>query len=62
MNMDCREMVRDRATTGIGVLCRCRMSMGEMRGKIFVKLMEAMVESALVYGAEVWEAVSGLIA
>ena len=48
-HMDCREMVRDRATVGIGALWRCRMSMGEVRGKTFVKLIEAMVESALMY-------------
>jgi len=30
------------------------MSVGEVRGKTFGKLMEAMVESALMYGAEVW--------
>ena len=29
------------------------MSMGEVRGKTFVKLMEAVVESASMYGAEV---------
>ena len=35
------------------------MGMGEVRGKTFVKLMEALVESTLIkYG----EAVSGLIA
>ena len=31
-----------------------RVSMGEVRGKTFVKLMEALVESTLIYGAEVW--------
>ena len=38
-HMDCREMVRERATAGRGVLSawlwRCGMSMGEVRGKIF---------------------------
>ena len=50
-------MVRERATMGRGALsawlCRCRISVGEVRGKTFVKLMEALVESALMYGAEV---------
>ena len=58
-HMDCREMVRERATAGRGALSawlwRCRMSVGEVRGKTFVKFMEALVESALMYGAEVWE-------
>ena len=57
-HMDCREMVRERATAGRGALSawlwRCRMSVGEVRGKTFVKLMEALVESASMYGAEVW--------
>ena len=57
-HMDCREMVRERATAGRGALSawlwRCRMSVGEVRGKTFVKLMEALVESAAMYGAEVW--------
>ena len=38
------------------------MSVREMRGKTFVKLMEALVESALMYGPKCGEAVSGLIA
>ena len=59
-HMDFREMVRESATAGRGALSawlwRCRMSVGEVRGKTFVKLtiMEALVESALMYGAEVW--------
>ena len=65
-HMDCRKVVRERAMTGRGALSawlwRCRVSMGEVRGKTFIKIMEALVKSALLYGAEVWEAVSGLIA
>ena len=30
------------------------MSVGEVRGKTFVKLMEALEESALMYAAELW--------
>ena len=56
-HMDCREMVRERDTVGrialSAWLWRCRMSVEEVRGKTFVKLMEALVESALMYGAEV---------
>ena len=38
------------------------MSMGEVRGKTFVKLMEVVVKSALMYGQKCGEAASGLIA
>ena len=55
--MDCREMVGERATAGRGALSawqwRCKVNMGEVRGKTFVKPMEALVESALMYRAEV---------
>ena len=30
------------------------MSMGKVRGKTFVKLMKALVESALMYRVEEW--------
>jgi len=30
------------------------VSVGEVRGKTFVKLMEALEESALMYAAELW--------
>ena len=35
-------------------LWRWRVSVGEVRDKTFVNLMEALVESALMYGAVVW--------
>ena len=57
-HIDCREMVKEKAKVGRGALSawlwRCRASMGEVGGKTFVKLMEALVESVLMYGAEVW--------
>ena len=59
-HMDCRELVRERAMAGKGALSAwlCmevwKVSVGEVRGKTFVKLMDALVESALMYGAEVW--------
>ena len=31
-----------------------KVSMGEVRGKTFLKLIEVLVESALIYGTEVW--------
>ena len=37
-----------------GYECVRRMSVGEVRGKSFGKLMVAVVKSALMYGAEVW--------
>ena len=51
-------MVDARATPGARALCawlrKCRISVGEVQGDSFVKLLEAMVESVLLYGAEVW--------
>lgn len=56
--MDCREMVEEGAKAGRGALTawlwRCRVSMGEVRDTTFVKLREVLVESVLMYGAEVW--------
>ena len=63
-HIDCREMVRERATAGRGALSawQWRCSMGAVWGKTIVKLMEALVESALMYGQKCGEAASGLIA
>ncbi len=50
--------VDSRARVGARTLCallrRCRVAVGEVQGQPFVKLLEAMVESVLLYGAEVW--------
>ena len=35
-------------------LRRCRASLGEVKGATFVRLVELLVESVLLYGAEVW--------
>ena len=43
-------------------LWRCRVRVGEVRGKTFVKLVDTSVESALMYGQKCGEAASGLIA
>ena len=32
----------------------CRVTVGEVKGAIFVRLLELLVESVLLYGAEVW--------
>ena len=57
-HMDCREMVGERAKAGRGApsawLGRCRVSVGEVKGRTFVKLLEALVGSVLMYGAEAW--------
>ena len=56
--VDSKAMVDARATAGARALCawlrKCRISVGEVQGDSFVKLLEAMVESVLLYGAEVW--------
>ena len=35
-------------------LRRCRATVGEVRGATFVRLMESLIESVLLYEAEVW--------
>ena len=35
-------------------LRKCRDAVGEIRGRTFVRLMEMLVGSVLLYGAEVW--------
>ena len=56
-HVESKAMVDSRATAGARALCawlrRCRISIGKMQGDSFVKLLEAMVESVLLYGAEV---------
>ena len=51
-------MVEERGKAGAralsGWLRRCRTTVGEVRGATFVRLMESLVESVLLYGAEVW--------
>ena len=51
-------MVEERARAGSRAssdwLRKCRDAAGEVRGKTFVRLMEMLVESVLLYGAEVW--------
>ena len=51
-------MVEDNAEAGRRALgaCfqRCRAEMGEVTVAVFRKLMESLVESTMMYGAEVW--------
>ena len=35
-------------------LRRCRVTVGDLRGKTFLKLLKMLVDSVLLYGAEVW--------
>ena len=35
-------------------LRRCRESVGEVNGRLFMQLMQSLVESVLLYGAEIW--------
>ena len=48
-----RVMIGSRAKAGAMALCawlrRCRISVGEVRGELFVKLLEALVDSVLLY-------------
>ena len=56
--MGSKRMVEERARAGSRALSdwlrKCRDAVGEVRGKTFVRLMEMLVESVLLYGAEVW--------
>ena len=51
-------MIEERAVAGAralsGWLRSCRAMVREVRGSTFRKLMEALVETVLLYGAEVW--------
>ena len=53
-----KEMVEDKAEAGRRALgaCfqRCRAEMGDVTVRIFRKLMEFLVESTMLYGAEIW--------
>ena len=53
-----RRMVEERAKAGARALSewlrKCRVAMGKVRGETFVKLMEMLGGSVLMYGAEVW--------
>ena len=58
-HVESKVMVDSRARAGARALCawlrRCRVAVGGVQGESFVKLLEALVESVLLYGAEVWE-------
>ena len=51
-------IMEERAKAGAGALGdwlrRCRATVGEVKGATFMKLMEMLVETVLLYGAEVW--------
>ncbi len=54
--MGSKRMVEERARAGFlsDWLRKCRDAAGEVRGKPFVRLIEMLGESVLLYGAEVW--------
>ena len=51
-------MIEERAKAGAKALSdwlrRCRATVGEVRGATFVRLLEMLVESVLLYGVEAW--------
>ena len=55
--LNCARMAEERAKAGVKALSdwirRCRVAVGELRGETFVKLLEMLVDSVLLYGAEV---------
>ena len=57
-SLNCSNMVKHRVEMGsraLGAwLRKCRESVGEVNGKSFMKLMQSLVESVLLYGAEIW--------
>ena len=57
-HLEYKVMLEERAKAGSRAmaawLSRCRMSVGEVKGETFIRLMEALVQSVLLYGAEVW--------
>ena len=51
-------MIEERAKAGAKALSdwlrKCRATVGEVRGATFVRLLEILVESVLLYGVEAW--------
>ena len=56
--LELKEMVEDKAEAGRRALgaCfqRCRAEMGDATVRVSRKLMESLVESTMMYGAEIW--------
>ena len=57
-HLECKGMVKERANAGARALSSwlrgCTVAIGEVKGETFMKLMEMLVESVLLYGVEVW--------
>ena len=57
-HVECRKMVEERGKSGARALSdwlrRCKAIVGEVRGATFKRLMEMLVDTVLLYGAEVW--------
>ena len=57
-HLDGKWKLEERAKVGARALSawlkRCRATVGVVKGESFTKLWEVLVESVLLYGAEVW--------
>ena len=57
-HLEYKVLLEERAKSGARALAvwlsRCRMSTGEVKGETFIKLMEALVQFVLLYGAKLW--------
>ena len=57
-HLECKGMVKERANAGDRalsfLLSGCTAAIGEVKGETFMKLMEMLMESVLLYGVEVW--------
>ena len=55
---ECRFMVNCRTKVGARVFCarlrKYKIAIGEVKGESFMRLLEALVDLVLLYGAEVW--------
>ena len=56
--LEYKSMIEARAKAGMKALCawlqRCRACVGELRRGTFGTLLEMLVESVVMHGAEVW--------
>lgn len=57
-HLSCVRMVEETAKAGAVALSdwlrRCRVTVGDLIGETFMKLLELLVDLILLYGADVW--------
>ena len=57
-HMNCGRMIEERAREGSRALSawltKCRTSVGEVKGGSFTRMWESLVQSVLLYAAEIW--------